>query len=206
MEIWAASRPLVRAHSSAYGATELNQSRRSWSRFAPLIGGRGLVPTLYGAVDDVAAASETIFHTVAAGEREEVRPRRIALADYRAFIWSTLASSRDLVLISLIGSDLAALGVNRRDLILSPNTAYARTQQWALALWNWFPDADGLVWKSRQEPTRRALLLWEVRPGHSGIARNDLGVVEAPVPFLSPKGLDRLSASANALDIELIQP
>lgn len=204
-ELWPAGRSIVRAHPSTFGATEFNADPKANGRFHPLRSGRRIVPILYGAADDVAAASETVFHTVPAPEGTEVRPRQVALAPWLAWVWSTVAARRDLRLISLRGQGLRVIGARREELITSPRTAWETTRSWAQALLDAAPDADGLRWTSRQAPRREALVLFgKTKDRTGGVQRSELDVVDPPVPFLSPTGLERLMLTATNLDITLL--
>lgn len=205
LEAWPAGRPIVRAHPSTFGATEFNADPNTSGRFHPIRHGRRIVPVLYGAGDDTAAASETVFHTVPAPEGPDVHPRQVALAPWLAWVWSTIAPRRDLHLISLRGNGLRTIGARRDELITSPRTTWPTTRTWAEALLTAAPDADGLRWTSRQTPRRDALVLFGKARGRTGgLQRTELEVVTPPVPFLSPTGLERLMATATSLDITLL--
>lgn len=217
MRTWPAGRAVVRAHSSRFGSTEFNPGVGS-GRFHPFRPGphRQPVPTLYAADDEVAAASETVFHTVPAlppggspDDARERRPRRVFLSRYLDWMWSTLASERDLMLVDLTAAGLAALGLTRGQLLLSSQTAYPATRRWAAALYTARTDADGLVWESRQAPGRHALVLFGRLPGDPhgadrGVDRAALHAVAPPVPFADGEGLRRLADLANAVDVTIV--
>lgn len=207
LDIWPAGRPIVRAHPSEFGATELDRRRDADNRFSPLRFRRRVVPVLYGAGDEEAAASETIFHTVPAreGTGREVRPRQVAMAPYVSWAWSTVACSRDLTLVSLRGDGVAALGTTRARLILGGRTSWPQTRVWAAALFADAPHADGLWWTSRQARRRDAVVLFGRRRGRAGgVARGELEVVVPPLPFLVPKGYELLCEVATRLDIAVL--
>lgn len=197
----------MRAHPSEFGATEFDARAEADNRFSPILVGRRIVPVLYGAADAAAAASETIFHTVPAaeGSTQEVRPRQVTLGPYVSWVWSSIASRRDLTLVSMRGHALDQLGSSRSQLILSGRASWPITRQWSRALYGDAPDADGLWWSSRQAPRRDAIMLFGRRRGRSGgVARSVLEVVEPPVPFLAPQGYERLAEVANGLDITVL--
>lgn len=207
LAVWPAGRSIVRAHPSEFGATEFDGRATSQNRFSPMRSGRRLVPVLYGAGDVEAAASETIFHTVPApeGSSREVRPRLVALTPYVSLAWSTIACRRDLTLVSLRGSGLASLGVTREQMILSGRDQWTNVRRWAEGIWHDSPHADGLWWTSRQAARRDVIMLFESRRGRpGGVRRYELEVVEPPVPFLAPPGLERLCEVATRLDITLV--
>lgn len=152
MAAWPAGRPIVRAHPSEFGATQFDRRPDADSRVSPLRSRGGVVPVLYGAGDDAAAAAETIFHTVPAreGRTGELRPRQVALAPYVSWVWSTVECRRDLTLVSLRGDGLARLGATRPELVLGGRRDWPETRQWSEALFADVPHADGLWWTSRQ--------------------------------------------------------
>jgi hypothetical protein len=205
--VWPAGRPIARAHPSEFGATEFDDRAEADDRFSPIRVDRRVVPVLYGAGDEAAAASETIFHTVPApeGATREVRPRQVALAPYVSWVWSTIACRRDLNLASLRGGGLARLGVTRPQLILSGRADWPNTRLWAQAVYRDAPHVDGLWWTSRQAARRDAIVLFARRRGRTGgVGRPELDVAVPPVPFLAPVGFERLCEVAVQLDITLL--
>jgi hypothetical protein len=204
---WLAGRPIVRAHPSDFGATEFNGRPDTDNRFSPIRAGRGVVPVLHGAADVAAAASETIVHTIPAAEgaTRELRPRQVPLAPYVSWVWSTVACRRDLTLVSLRGDGFRRLGVTRAQLILGGRGDWPVTRRWAEALHRDAPHADGLWWTSRQAARRDAVMLFGRHRGRAGgVARSDLQVVAAPLPFLAPEGFERLSDAAIQLNVTLL--
>jgi hypothetical protein len=204
---WPAGRPIIRAHPSEFGATELDGRPGADGRFSPLRFDSRVVPVLYGAGDDETAAAETIFHTVPAREgiTREIRPRQVALAPYVSWVWSTIESRRDLALVSLRGDGLARLQTTRLKLILGGRKDWPRTRRWAEALLVDAPHADGLWWTSRQSKRSDALMLFGRHRGRSGgVGRGELKVVVPPLPFLAPEGFERLCGVATRLDVTLL--
>lgn len=197
----------MRAHPSEFGATEFDDRAAADNRFSPIRADRRVVPVLYGAGDEAAAASETIFHTVPApeGGSQEVRPRQVALAPYVSWVWSTIACRRGLNLASLRGDGLARLGITRSHLILSGRADWPITRQWAEAIYRDAPNVDGLCWTSRQAARRDAVVLFGRRRSRAGgVSRTDIDVVAPPVPFLAPVGFERLCEVATRLEITLL--
>ncbi len=205
--MWPAGRPIVRANPSEFGATEFDGRPDVDNRFSPIRAGRRALPVLYGAGDESAAASETIFHAVPApeGATRELRPRQVAWAPYISWMWSTIACRRDLTLVSLRGDGLVRLGVTRSQLVLGGRRDWPITRLWAEALYGGAPHADGLWWTSRQAARRDAVLLFGRRRDRAGgVRRSELQVVVRPVPFLGPEGFERLCEVAIRLDITLL--
>lgn len=127
------------------------------------------------------------------------------MAPYVSWVWSTVACSRDLMLVSLRSDGVAALGTTRARLILGGRASWPQTRVWAATLFADAPHADGLWWTSRQARRRDAVLLFGRRRGRSGgIARGELEVVVPPLPFLAPKGYELLCEVATRLDITVL--
>ena len=205
--IWAAGRPIVRAHPSIFGSTEFDRRCDADSRFSTIHPNGRVQGVLYGADNQDAAASETIFHTVPADRpgTPDPRPRQIPLGPYESWMWSTIACGRDLVLVDLDSDGLQAIGTVREILILSGRRDYPQTRRWSEALWHAAPQADGLCWVSRQAPGRFALMLFEARDDRTGgVARHELFADGPPDPFFYPAGLDRLADLALRLNVTLV--
>jgi hypothetical protein len=195
IEEWAAGRPLVRCHSSEFGATEFNTSRSS-GRFRPFTVNRRTMPTLYGAEDFPAALSETVFHDVPiAGPG-----RAILQSSLTPWLSSTIAPRRTLRLADLRGHGLGRLGVTRLQLIESPASEYPATTAWSLALYQCPRTPDGILWTSRQYDRSAALILFGRR-----VRRRDLEVVQPPRPLAFGNGLEDVRAAAEQAAILIIE-
>ncbi len=129
-----------------------------------------IVPVLYGGQDEQAAASETIFHTVdtPTGAR---RPRQVLLATFLSWQRTRIAPTRDLVLVDLRDAGLAALGFDRAHVIDGGRPSHPQTRRWAAGLLRACRETDGLVWSSRQDPSRQAVMLAGRVRGRSGGVR-----------------------------------
>lgn len=205
--IWAAGRPIVRAHPSIFGSTEFDRRPDADSRFSTIRPNGIVQGVLYGAEDQDAAASETIFHTVPADRpgAPDPRPRQVPLGPYEPWMWSTIACGRDLVLVDLDTDGLDTIGNNRDLLILSGRLDYPRTRRWSEVIWHAAPQADGFCWVSRQAPEKLAVMLFEARDDRTGgVARHELFADGPPDPFFYPAGLARLADLALRLNITLV--
>lgn len=195
----------MRAHPHLFGSSEFD-SRTTRFRFSPLQLGGQRPAVAYCGEDDATVLSETVFHTVDT-PGGSARPRLVSLSKYTAWQWSPIAFDRDLALIRLDDPGLAAIGIARAELIESDERSYPDTTQWAQRLLEVEPAADGLLWYSRQAPTKLAVLLLESSSGHSGgVSRADVQGAGPSVSFLSPQGLERLDQVADDLDITVIRP
>lgn len=165
-------------------------------RFHPFQSSRGdLVPTLYGASTLDGALSESIFHNVPVrGSKKFIRRYRL-----KPLLASTIAPRRDLKLIQLHGFGLDRLGLNRAELIDSRIRQYPRTAAWAAVLHARREDADGLIWMSRKHDTSLALVLFGDR-----VRRNDLEVIEPPVPLFAGDGYVAVKRAAEQADITIL--
>ncbi len=137
---------IVRSYSVAHGVGAFNPGRGD-TRFAPVLDHRGeVVPTLYAGADEITALLETVFHDV----HHTVEPRLVlerALLQ-RALVW--LAPPRALTLVDLRDQALTALGLTRAQLVATTSAHYPCTRTWAAWLHRARPEADGLLWHSRQ--------------------------------------------------------
>ncbi len=185
---------MLRCHDSRFGATEFNPGLGD-GRFHPMADEEGRsIPTLYASTTPNGALSETVFHNVPIrGPR-----RRIRLPTLRSLMLSTLTPRRDLQLAQLHGHGLRRLQVSRRDLVESEASQYAWTRRWGESIHR-SRDVDGLVWVSRQHDTSFAAVLFGDR-----VARDDLEVLEPPLPLAWGPGLERVWQAAEAADILVV--
>ena len=191
IQIWRQGTPLCRCHDSRFGASEFNPGIGG-GRFHPLaIRGRS-IPTLYGSNTLDGALSETVFHNIPIRGRQ----RGLRLATLHSLLLSTLASKRDLQLAQLTGHGLRRLRMTRSELIDCESDQYARTRRWAETLYQSNPQLDGLVWVSRQHDTSLAVVLFGDR-----IDRQDLDIVEPPLPLAWGPGLEQVQRAAEQAGI-----
>ena len=61
---WPAGRFISRAHPHDFGSVQFDTRSGADSRFSTIYHKGAVLPVLYGGEDNVAVASETIFHTV----------------------------------------------------------------------------------------------------------------------------------------------
>jgi hypothetical protein len=199
IEVWPAGARILRCHHAAYGATEYNPGLGAgrFHPFASLSDPAGaVVPTLYGSADLDGALSGTAFHNVpirGAGRAA----RRTTL---RPLLLSVIAPRRDLRLVQLHGQGLRRLDVSREELIACEADRYPETLRWAAALHATAERPDGMIWVSRQHDTSRSLVLFGDR-----VARDDLAVVEAPVPLYLGIGFERVQQTAEEAEIVILQ-
>ncbi|MFL6199491.1 MAG: RES family NAD+ phosphorylase [Thermoanaerobaculia bacterium] len=194
-QIWPQDRQIVRCHDSRFGATEFNPGIGS-GRFHPFAdrAGRG-VPTLYGAGTLDGAFSETLFHGVSVRGPGRI----IRRGSLKPMLVSTLAPDRDLTLVQLHGYGLRRLGISRAELIETDSDRYGETVLWARALHAWDESIDGLVWVSRQHDTSAALVLFGDR-----VRREQLRVIEPPLPLYVDPGFDMVERAAQAAGISVV--
>ena len=177
LEPLAAGSEIVRVHHRRFGPTDFNAPRA-----LPL--GDPVVPTLYAARDDHTALVEALFDDVPLHGTRQLA--RAALAE--RFL-SRLTAVRDLRLIT----------VRERDLIEAPASGYRSTSDWAEALHDAAPDADGLIWMARRGTDRPAMVLFGDR-----IAAGELTVTGAPLPLWHGAGLELVEDAAMQAEITLL--
>lgn len=133
---------------------------------------------------------ETVFHDVpvAAGPKDWSKATHVA-----GKVYSKLTLNRDLALIDLSAVPLHKLGIRRKELIECDGSQYPETRAWALALHDQYPDAEGLLWTSRQADPARAIVLFEDRLKGAAI------VGGTPCSLLLPDG----SAISDVLQLAL---
>lgn len=196
LETWEAIRPIIRVHHSTFGATEFNPGRGG-GRFHPLVD-RGMpVATLYGSNSIEGALSETVFRFVpAAGPGKRIKQEALM-----PMVSCTLLPRRPLRLIQLRDAGLQKLGVTRAEMIESDVDQYPITRAWATALHGAVPDADGLIWTSRQHQASEAIMLFGTR-----VDRFEL-VVGTPPRSLFPGGdsWHHVVAAAEAAGITILE-
>lgn len=196
---WPQGAPIVRVFNPAYPPNSFNPGQpgsgvRGRFHFFPDAAGT-TVPVLYGADRDEGAISETIFHDAPVkGRLRTVQESRLAHVSI-----TTLRPERDLRLVELFGFGLRRLEITAQELTDTPPTAYRRTVPWAEAFHRALPDADGLVWMSKQFNAAKALILFGDR-----VQRAELSVVRVPLPLLVGPGRDLIDHAANQAGITLI--
>lgn len=203
---WPAGRLISRAHPHDFGSVEFDARSRADSRFSTIDHKGALLPVLYGGEDNVAVASETIFHTVDL-PTSTTRPRRVFLLKFLSWQWSTVEARRDLLLVRLDDDGLAQIGSSRADLIDGSRATYGFTRQWAEAIAAAVGRADGMWWYSRQAPDRWAVVLFQKVPGRSGGLRpGDLAGVGPALPFALPAGTEPLDEIALRFGTTVVRP
>jgi hypothetical protein len=115
-------------------------------------------------------------------------------------VLSTLASERELHLAQLYGHGLRRLEIARTELIETDSDQYDRTVPWAAALHASDPAVDGLVWVSRQHDDAYAMVLFGDR-----VARQDLRVVEPPLPLDLDAGFEEVRRAAEQAGITIVE-
>ena len=164
VETWVAGRPIARCHSPRFHEREFNDSTHL-GRFRPFAEDDVVVPTVYGADDLRGALSETVFHDVPLRGSN----RRLPRAQLERWVWSEIAPTRDLELVSLHGQGLTRLGLRNADLIDCDAAHYAETVAWSSALYA--PGGpDGLCWRARQHNDSLALILFGTRVSEADLA------------------------------------
>ena len=143
----AAGDSVHRVYQTAFGATEFNPCRGQPTRFAPIYNSDGqCIPSLYAGSTLQSVIHETIFHDVPATANLKTVPIQSVLIRSHA----ELKVRRGLRLVALRNVNLHKWKIRRQELIGSSPKLYKQTAQWAEAIHQQFPDAEGLVWTSNQ--------------------------------------------------------
>lgn len=205
---WEADRPLLRVADDQFGATEFNPCQGEPTRFAPLVVDGECVPTLYAADTLDAVLMESVFHDIVLDRPDGDSPE-VYLADLTTVRRSTIAPRRDLRLGRLDDDALAALGVERGELIDTDADTYPDTVRWAEhAHERGAIDGqplDGLIWHSRR--ARQGLTTRDLAAVLFGdrVTRKELRSSATPVPLVTNTGLEELDAIANRLGVTLVR-
>jgi len=148
---------LHRVHLRRYQADHFNPGIQGNARFSPIKDADGQpVPTLYGGTTMECALMETVFHDVA----HTAGFKSFDKAKLREQVHSMLKLAQPLHVIDLASVPLRKLGVTRKQLIDSGKEQYPATRKWAEAIHHQCPQAQGLLWVSRQDDTARAVILF----------------------------------------------
>ncbi|MHB8457451.1 MAG: RES family NAD+ phosphorylase [Acidimicrobiales bacterium] len=197
---------ISRAHPHDFGSVQFDARSGADSRFSTIYHKGAVLPVLYGGEDNLAVASETIFHTVDLPS-SSTRPRRVFLLKFLSWQWSAVATRRELVLVRLDDDGLARIGTSRADLIEGPRATYGFTRAWGEAIAEAIGRADGMWWHSRQAPDRRAAVLFQKVPRRSGGLRpGDLVGVGPALPFALPAGTEQLDEIALRFGTTVVRP
>lgn len=192
-EYWPVTTPLIRIHASAFRATRFNPCRGDPTRFAPIWVGEDCVPTLYGADTLRAALAETVLHDLDVADPFASIPEW-KLTDRSL---SMVLPTRPLKLIQLYRLELGKMGRDHAAHFAFDRGAYTLCQGLAAELYQMHLDADGLIWMSVRDDTRRACLLFEDR---AGAALTKMS--EEPLARKGP-AMDTVLTELAALDIDV---
>lgn len=160
-ENWPAGTPLIRIHASSFHATQFNPCMGDPTRFAPVRVKGTCVPTLYGAETLRAALAETVLHDLDVADPFASVPQW-KLTDR---CLSSVVATRPLKLIKLYRMELGKMGRKHAEHFAFDRAGYALCQTLAAELYQEHADADGLIWMSVRDDTKRACLLFEDRAG-----------------------------------------
>ncbi|MGE7384490.1 RES family NAD+ phosphorylase [Streptomyces sp. NPDC004126] len=203
LEVIPAGTELWRVHKSKYRPTQFNPTLADLHFNGGRFEGTVLDPyrSLYVADTALTAVAESVLRSVPwTGGRREIP--YISVKDRTL---SVLRTTRELTLVSLIEEkDLAA--VHQTANLLDDERSYPMARRWVSEIRAQAPDAMGLVWQSRRNRPKHAVVLFhdrfddchcsalEVVPGR-GIA--DLG---------SPEGVEEVNGLLAPLLAEVSKP
>jgi hypothetical protein len=157
---WGDGEIMYRVHDAVYAVESFNPSPLGNARFSPIRDSAGnVIPTLYAATTPQGAMMETIFHDV------PYKPgfKRVSVDSLIGKLSSTVDFLSDFQLIDLGKIGLRRLGVHPHSLIDTTKAYYPGTRKWAESLYSAYPQAQGLIWPSRQDDRARAVVLFGTR-------------------------------------------
>ncbi len=148
---------LHRIHNKGYGFAQFNPGKGRRTRFAPFYDISGNpIPSLYATSTLPSAIHETIFHDIPVNDKEKI----IRGQNILNHIHAKFRVKRTLNLVGLRNPPLNKWGIKQTELIGSDAELYHKTALWAAAIYNNFPEADGLIWTSRQCDPDDAMLFF----------------------------------------------
>ncbi len=195
---WVKGKTLFRVHRSIYKADQFNDSRKGDARFSRLMDAerKAVIPTLYAGTTLDCALMESVFHDV------PYRPglKTVSKSKYvENTIRSTLHLTADLQFVDLSSVALHKLGVAPADLTQTEAAYYTASREWALALYEQNPTAQGFIWTSRRDDDAKPILLFGDRVG-PGM----LEVGADAFPLLLPDGSARMEVLNLALRLDVL--
>jgi hypothetical protein len=123
-----------------------------------------VIPTIHAASTVRGAIMETVLHDVPV-------PASGYIHDTERDLVSNLHMStigvQELRLVNLTSTGLRAAGLKHSDLFDDDKLNYARTREWAAWCWAQYPDAQGLIWISKQDNQSEAVMLFGDRMSES---------------------------------------
>ncbi|MEN8502070.1 MULTISPECIES: RES family NAD+ phosphorylase [Paraburkholderia] len=142
-----------------FSAASFNDSGLGNARFSPLRrpDTGEVVPTIYAASTMRGAIMETVLHNVpvpASGYVHDIE------RDLASNLHMSTIAVREVQLVNLTSTGLRAAGLKRSDLFDGDAQDYPRTREWAAWLWAEYPDAQGLIWMSKQDDQSQAVMLF----------------------------------------------
>ncbi|MFI9250565.1 RES family NAD+ phosphorylase [Streptomyces sp. NPDC053069] len=159
-EVLPAGTQLWRMHSSRFAAEEFKPFRpddRNPGRFHATP--EDPYPCLYAATDPETALAETLLRSVPF--HRETGMRLVPWASVRGKSLNVVRTRCELKLVSLCsGAALAAVCQDNRLLENEGAKHYGSTRNWARELRAQAPEAMGMIWDSKRNPSQRALVLF----------------------------------------------
>ncbi|MGW2422052.1 RES family NAD+ phosphorylase [Streptomyces sp. NPDC001709] len=205
-EVLPAGTQLWRMHKSRYAAEEFkpfDPDDRAPGRFHGTP--QDPYPCLYAATDAETALAETLLRSVRFDP--ETGMRLVPWAQVRGRALNVVRTRCELKLVSLCsGAALAAVCQDHLLLESEGKEHYERTRRWAQEIRAQAPEAMGMIWGSKRNPSRRALVLFGDRlADHAG------GPLEAlpyrSIPDLgSPEGIKEANQLLEPLRSAIREP
>ncbi|WP_086961335.1 RES family NAD+ phosphorylase [Caballeronia sp. INSB1] len=155
---WFRVHPLDSATGN-YAPDAFNDSGLGNARFSPLHrpDNGQVIPTIYAAASERGAIMEVVLHDVptpSAGYQHDLE------RDLASSLHLSQIGLADLKLANLTATGLRGPGLAPSDLFDGDKTDYPRTREWALWVWQNMPDAQGLMWMSKQDNQSLAVMLF----------------------------------------------
>ncbi|MGF6440705.1 RES family NAD+ phosphorylase [Paraburkholderia youngii] len=142
-----------------YAPDAYNDSGLGNARFSPLRrpDNNEVIPTIYAADSHRGAIAEIVLHDVpmpSTGYQHDLE------RDRASDLHMSAVGLPQLNLVNLKSTGMKAAGMLESALFDGEKSDYVRTRKWALWIWQTMPEAQGLLWMSKQDSESRAVMLF----------------------------------------------
>jgi len=147
------------AATGKYGAAAFNDSGLGLARFSPLRNPATGKPiaTIYAGSSVNVAIMEVVLHNVPSPSTGYLHDLQ---RDYDAKLILSRVRTPALSLVNLTATGLKAAGLSVTDMFDGDERDYARTQAWALWIWQNMPGVQGLHWMSKRDNRDEVVMLF----------------------------------------------
>lgn len=166
--------PIFRVHETRFEPDGFNPGFGN-ARFSPIIDAHAnQIPTMYGGTSSAVSLMETVFHEIPHTPGD----KQFDVCNFENKVLSYLHNKSAIKLVKLTGPATRNLGISEAELIHSNSDCYIQTRLWAQAIHFQFPEAQGLIWTSRQHSDNKAFVFFGDR-----MKKGDFEIVDSKLPL-----------------------